>query len=68
MSAGISVNGSDTLQKHSYSQFKNVIHNPWKLLKLIKGLSYDMSSGKMEGAIRMASLTGKNTSITIRLP
>jgi hypothetical protein len=30
--------------------------------------SYEMSSGKMEGAILIASLTGKNTSITIRLP
>jgi len=68
MSAGISVNGSDTLQKHAYSQLKNVTHNPWKLLKLIKGKAYDMSSGKIEGAIRMACLTGKNTSITIRLP
>jgi len=48
----------------------------WKWHKLIiktgatKSLrpTYDISSGKMEGAIRIASLTGKNTSITIKLP
>lgn len=30
--------------------------------------TYTISSGKMEGANLMASLTGKNTSITIKLP
>lgn len=33
-----------------------------------KNQSYDISRGKMEGAIRIASLTGRKTNITIKLP
>jgi hypothetical protein len=69
-STGISVNGSNMLQFHRrQTTFRNGIPNDKKKTEYMLGkLTHVMSRGKIEGATLMASFTGKNTNMTIKLP